>query len=170
MGFLRKADFYYGAMLSCMINNGLAPAIIEPGDSRRIYSLTTNNGDYQIYAKYVSAPLKRQKKDVQLWQFTFLPDEIKFIKDNKEANKKLYFVLICGQKTLQNSEIALLSLDEVKECLDFDYYRDSYRITVRREKGIHGLKVYGTGRADIRDGKDNTIRIPRDILTFFIDK
>ena len=45
MGAVRKADFYFGSMLSCLINNGLAPAIIEPGDSRRIYKLTTDNGD-----------------------------------------------------------------------------------------------------------------------------
>jgi hypothetical protein len=51
--------------------------------------------------------------------------------------------------------------------LDIYYERDNYRITVKREKGIHGLKVYGTGRADILNGKDNTIRILRDILTFF---
>ncbi|ADD03134.1 conserved hypothetical protein [Thermoanaerobacter italicus Ab9] len=167
MSILRKADFYYGAMLSCLINNGLAPMIIEPGDSRRIYSLTTNNDDYKIYAKYVSKPLKRQKEDAKLWQFIFSRDEIEFIKDYKENEKKLYFALICGQENLQNSEIALLSLEEAKDCLDIYYERDSYRITVKREKGIHGLKVYGTGRADVINGKDNTIRISRDILTFF---
>lgn len=117
-----------------------------------------------------NSTVKYKEKDAQLWQFTFLPDEVKFIREYKEVNKKLYFALICGQEMLQDSEIALLSLDEVKECLDVDYDRDSYRITVKREKGIHGLKVYGTGRADILDEKDNTIRIPRGILTFFTDK
>ena len=85
--------------------------IIEPGDSRRIYSLTTNNDDYKIYAKYVSEPLKRQKEDAKLWQFIFSRDEIEFFRDYKENEKKLYFALICGQENLQNSEIALLSLE-----------------------------------------------------------
>lgn len=166
MGAVRKADFYYGSMLSCLINNGLAPAIIEPGDSRRIYKMMTDNGDYQIYAKYVSSPLRRQKKDAQLWQFIFSPDEVEYIR-SYVGNGKLYFVLICGRDKLQDSEIAILSLDEVRDCLDVDYDRESYRITIRWEKGTHGLKAYGTGRADILDGKDNTIRIPRDILSYF---
>lgn len=39
--------------------------------------------------------------------------------------------------------------------------------TFRWERGIHGLKAYGTGRADILNGRDNTIRIPRDIASYF---
>lgn len=98
MSILRKADFYYGAMLSCHINNGLAPMIIEPGDSRRIYSLTTNNDDYKIYAKYVSKPLKRQKEDAKLWQFIFSRDEIEFIKDYKKMRKNFILPLFVGKK------------------------------------------------------------------------
>lgn len=98
MSILRKADFYYGAMLSCLINNGLAPMIIEPGDSRRIYSLTTNNDDYKIYAKYVSKPLKRQKEDAKLWQFIFSRDEIEFIKDYKKMRKNFILPLFVGKK------------------------------------------------------------------------
>lgn len=167
MGAVRKADFYYGSMLSCFINKGLAPAIIEPGDSRRIYEMMTNKGDYRIYAKYVSLPLRRQKKDVQLWQFVFTHDEVKYIRGYLENSKKLFFVLICGRDKLQDSEIVILSQDEVRDCLDIDYDRESYRITIKWEKGIHGLKAYGTGRADILNGMDNTIRVPRDILSSF---
>ncbi|MGG3772962.1 hypothetical protein [Heyndrickxia faecalis] len=169
MGAVRKADFYFGAMLSCLINSGLAPAIIEPGDSRRIYNLTTNNGDYLLYAKYVSSPLRRQKRDAQLWQFTFSPEEREYIRNYNGNLEKLYFSLICGREKLIDSEIAILSLDEVKDCLDIDFARDSYRITIKWEKGIHGLKAYGTGRADILNGIDNTIRIRRDILSYFKD-
>ena len=89
MGAVRKADFYFGSMLSCLINNGLAPAIIEPGDSRRIYKLSTDNGDYQLYAKYVSSPSRRQKKDAQLWQFIFSPDEVKYIRNYQDNGQKL---------------------------------------------------------------------------------
>ncbi|QRG65971.1 hypothetical protein [Brevibacillus choshinensis] len=167
MSIVRKADFYFGSMLSGLINNGLAPAIIEPGESRRIYSVSTDKGDYQIYSKYVSAPLKRQNKDTQLWQFAFSHDEIEFLKNFRKNGRKLCFALICGQEKLQDSEIAILSFEEAKDCLDLHYKRESYRITIKSEKGIHGLKAYGTGRSDILDGKDNTIRIRRDILACF---
>ncbi|WP_340673624.1 hypothetical protein [Brevibacillus agri] len=167
MGALRKADFYYGSLLSCFVNRGLAPAIIEPGESRRIYKLATNDGDFRIYAKYVSASLPRQKNDVRLWQFIFSPEEVEYIREYKEIKTTLYFALICGQERMQDSEIAILSLDQVKDCLDVHYGRESYRITIKREKGTHGLKVWGTGRADLLDGKDNTIRIPRDLFSCF---
>lgn len=141
VGVVRKADFYYGSMLSCLINNGLAPAIIERGDSRRRYSLVTNKGEYNIYAKYVSAPIKRQNKDTQLWQFIFSREEVEDIKnyEENENGKKLYFVLICGREKLQDSEIAILSLDEAKDCLDIDYERENYRITIKWEKACPPL-------------------------------
>ena len=170
MGYVRKADFYYGAMLSGLVNNGIAPAIIEPGDSRRIYSLTTNSGNYRIYAKFVSTPTKRQKADTQLWQFTFSPKEIQYIRDYREDNHKIYFAFICGQQDLQNSEIAFMSLEEVVDCLDIYYERSNYHITIRYVKNSHGLRAHGTGRADILDGQDNTIRIHRNYISLFTDE
>lgn len=169
MGAVRKADFYYGSLLSCFVNNGLAPAIIEPGDSRRIYKIATNKGDFQIYAKYVSAPIKRQRTDVQLWQFIFSPDEVEFIRKHEDTNHTLFFVLICGQERMQDSEIAILTLNETKDCLDVNYDRESYRITIKYEKGTHGLKAYGTGRADLLEGRDNTIRVSRDFFSYFLN-
>ncbi|ASS69287.1 hypothetical protein NYE70_22095 [Paenibacillus sp. FSL R5-0407] len=167
MGVLSKADFYYGALLSGLINSGFAPAIIEQAENRRLYNITANTGDFMIYSKYASEPLARQKKDVQLWQFVFVQDEIEMIRNFTENNKKYYFALICGKKEFKGSEVALLSLSDVRDCLDYDYTRDTYRITIRAEKGKHGLGAYGTGRADKLDGNDNTIRVPRDILTVF---
>jgi len=167
MGVVRKADFYYGSMLSCFINSGLKPAIFENGNDRRIYDITTNSGDYKIYAKYISVPsnINRKNKDKRLWHFSFLPEEVEYFKNYHENNKKLYLVLICGQEKLQDSEIAILTLSEAKKCLDVDYIRPSHRISIIWEKGSHGLKAYGTGI----DGKENAIRISRDISSYFLE-
>ena len=170
MGFVRKADFYYGSMLSGLVNNGIAPAIIEPGDSRRIYELTTNKGDFLIYAKYVSAPMPRQRTDAQLWQFSFTSDEIRFIREHSEDRHKLYFAFICGQRNFQDSEIAFLSLDEVKKCLDVDHERPNYRVSIKTVRGSRYLRAYGTGLADILNGQDNTIRIQRDYAGIFLNE
>jgi hypothetical protein len=167
MGVLNKADFYYGALLSGLINSGFTPAIFEQEENRRIYSVTADAGDFMIYSKYVSNPLPRQVEDVQLWQFSFSHDEIEKIRHFNDGNKKHYFALICGKKSFKGSEIAMLSLTEAKECLDPNYARDSYRISVKVEKGKHGIRVYGTGRADIVEGKDNTIRVSRDVQSIF---
>ncbi|MED0701537.1 MULTISPECIES: hypothetical protein [Aeribacillus] len=50
---LAKADFYYGALLSQLVNSGFAPTIIERGDTRRIYSLSNDFSDFKVYAKYL---------------------------------------------------------------------------------------------------------------------
>lgn len=97
-----------------------------------------------------------------------MQDEIELIRKVSESNKRCYFALVCGKKEFKGSEIALLSLSDARDCLDFDYVRDSYRITIRSEKGKHGLGAYGIGRADKLDGRDKTIRVPRDILSFFL--
>lgn len=53
---LPKADFYFGSLLTRLVNSGFAPAIIEEGEKRRIYSLANDFGDYTVYAKYASKP------------------------------------------------------------------------------------------------------------------
>lgn len=56
------SDFYFGALLSRLIQTGFAPAIFESGNNRRIYSLTNNYGDYKLYAKHLANPVSTTKK------------------------------------------------------------------------------------------------------------
>jgi len=72
-------------MLSCLINEGWAPAIIEPGDSSRVYSITTDFGDFQIYAKYKSNGSGSQ--DTHLWHFQFSSEEIRKIRVLSKEDK-----------------------------------------------------------------------------------
>ena len=37
MSILKEADFYYGAVLSTLINRGICPALVESGEDRQIY-------------------------------------------------------------------------------------------------------------------------------------
>lgn len=158
-----KADFYYGSLLSVLINRGMAPAIFERGDSRMIYSVTIDKGEYLIYTKYASSPAKKKNGSSKLWTFSFSADEVETIKTYQDNGKEHLFCFICGEHTkMQDSEIAVLSLEQVKDCLDVGFKRDSHRITIKCEKRAHGLKAYGTGRADLLNGYDNTLRIPRD--------
>ena len=69
------------------------------------------------------------------------------------------------EKKLNETEIVILSLDEAKSCLGFEFDIGVHRITVKYEKGTHGLRVYGTGRADILNEVDNTINVSRDIIS-----
>lgn len=165
MANVNKADFYYGAMLSVMITRGVQkPALFEESDNKRIYTFYTDKGDYQMYMKYVSAPLKRKRANIQLWQFSFTPDEIKVIESTQDNGKKTLFGLICAKEKLNDTEIVVLNLEQAKLCLGLDIPRESYRITVKYEKGAHGLRVYGSGLADRINFIDNTIPISRDFI------
>ncbi|MED4906643.1 hypothetical protein P9727_20290 [Parageobacillus thermoglucosidasius] len=54
MTMICKADYYYGALLSALVNGGLVPALFEKeNDNRQIYEVTTNKASYIIYPKYI---------------------------------------------------------------------------------------------------------------------
>jgi hypothetical protein len=82
-----KADYYYGALLSVLVNGGLAPALFEKeNDNRQIYEVTTNKASYIIYTKYNTTP--SGSKDFT-WSFSFSDNEIEeIIKIHHENNKE----------------------------------------------------------------------------------
>jgi len=160
-----KGDFYYGALLSVLINNGISPYILETSDSRKIFELSTNSGKYKIYTKYVTSPKRGSNGKRLLWNFTFNKKEIEEIKRllNNEGN--LYFAFVCGQKEFEtgNCEITLLSAEQLKECINIENpYGDQERLSIRKNKGAHSLSVYGSKKADKLNNEDNTIKISRD--------
>ena len=107
MGVLCKADYYYGAVLSVLINGGLAPALFEKENgNRQIYEVSTNNDDYMIYTKYHTSPTG--SKDFT-WSFTFSDRELEEINKLKDENKDktLVFAFICSQKQLSDYNQAI---------------------------------------------------------------
>jgi hypothetical protein len=85
MATICKADYYYGALLSALVNGGLAPALFEKeNDNRQIYEVTTNKASYIIYTKYNTTP--SGSKDFT-WSFSFSDNEIEeIIKIHHENN------------------------------------------------------------------------------------
>ncbi|KYD35381.1 hypothetical protein B4114_1194 [Geobacillus stearothermophilus] len=194
MATICKADYYYGALLSALVNGGLAPALFEKeNDNRQIYEVTTNKASYIIYTKYNTTP--SGSKDFT-WSFSFSDNEIEEItkihqENNKEkihgqwfalhsgmkitthqrgifTEKELIFAFICSQKQLSdyNQVIAIVYWDEFLECVDIEkeQVRGTARLAVKAVKGSPWLRIYGSKRADRLDGKDNTIKIERNRL------
>lgn len=165
-----KADYYYGALLSALVNGGLAPALFEKeNDNRQIYEVSTNKASYIIYTKYHTTP--SGSKDFT-WSFSFSDNEIEEItKIHQENNKEKEFIFafICGQKQLSDYKqiIAIVYWDEFLECVDIEkeQIRGTARLSVKAVKSSPWLRIYGSKRADMLDGKDNTIRIERSRLS-----
>ncbi|MFC0297477.1 hypothetical protein [Geobacillus jurassicus] len=170
MTTIRKADYYYGALLSALVNGGLAPALFEKeSDNRQIYEVTTNKASYIIYTKYNTNPFG--SKDFT-WSFVFGDNEISEISKihlENSKEKEIIFAFICAQKQPSDSNqiIAIVRWDEFLECVDLQkaQVRGTPRLSIKAVKGSHKLRLYGSKRADVLDGKDNTIRIERNRLS-----
>lgn len=138
---VKKYDHYYGAFLSKLLDNGNRPALMKKNDGRSIYKLATDNSDedYLVYMKYTT-----NKKGDNLWNFNFTNDNLKEV-EGLFMDKNLVFGLICSYKSLNKTEIAIISKEEFLKCIDFKCSKNkSQRISVLKRKGSTKLYVYGT--------------------------
>ena len=180
MSVLKVADFYYGAFLSALLNYGKKkPSLFDRAankDSRRIYCLTTENSteDYIIFTKAVMAQDNKTEK-FEHWIFNFDKDEIKTLIDLHKGYGNVKLALICIKPGLTDSELALLDYENAMDCLGVNIGVKSRTINIKYLKkskkgegamgqGKIGLRAFGSGRDEKIDGRDNTIRIPRDAL------
>lgn len=162
---LKVADFYYGAFLSALLNTpGGRPSLFDETKSRRIYRLETNNNEEcYFFAKYVTD--KKNKTDsFNHWIFNFSPEEVKTLQDLHLDLGKVKVVLICAKEGLANSELAIVDYDDAMDCLGVAVGVKSYRINIKAYSKKHGLRMYGSGRSDLLDGKDNTLPVSRQAL------
>lgn len=166
MGALRKADFYYGSLLSVLINGGIAPALFEKdNENRQIYNISTNKGEYMMYVKFHTSPTGT--KDYN-WSFVFTDNEIAEIKNLKNEKKQLIFAFICCQKEIasSNQEIAIVYWDEFIQCLDInkEVFKNRPRLSIKLIKRARAFRIYGSRKADMLEEKDNTLKIERNRL------
>ncbi len=156
---LNKSDFYYGAFLTKVLDNGNKPALISKDMGRCIYKLTTNKKDYIVYMKYASNVNKRYRR----WAFNYTDNNIEEITRYIDKGEEIIFAYICTYKNLKDSEIGIANLEELKKCIDPECYRNqSNRVTIYKKKHSPVLRMYGTKRADIKDGEDYTIHLDRN--------
>lgn len=143
MGRMSQSDFFFGAALSVLFNNKMVPALVENGSERRIYDVTTNDGDYRLYMKYRTKP-STDNDDLTSWQFSFTEEEIEDFRNNCQETARL--ILICGKEELKNSQIAVLYYSEIKQTI-CDSGKSS--ITIGRRKHARNFYIsMGGGRVN----------------------
>lgn len=162
---LKVADFHYGAFLSALLNTpGGRPSLFDETGSRRIYRLeTNNNSECYFYAKYVK-DTKHKNEKFSHWVFNFTDAEVVKLQElrNEKGNVKL--VLICVKEGFAGSELAIVDYEDAVDCLGIGCDIKAYRINIKAYDNKHGLRMYGSGRSDKVDGKDNTLRVSRKEL------
>ena len=161
MGNLLKSDFYYGAFLSALLNNGKAkPSLFDDtkNKSRRIYKFATEQSDkdHIVFTKYVEG--KNYKKHTR-WTFSFTEDEITQLKNLNEQYGNVKVALICTNKDLKDCEIVVVTFEQAMKCMGAYIGVKSSYISVICKKGLHGLCVCGSGVAE-----DDAYIIARDAI------
>lgn len=140
------------------------PALFEEriDRNRKIYDFTTNEGDFRVYVKFSEKPSSESEyKSSCIWNFPFTESQMDEIKNIDINDRKLYFIFICGKKSLNKSKIAIISKDVVTKCIDLkriEKYKNQ-GIKIRLIKKHWNFDIYGTARADQINGKDNTIKV-----------
>lgn len=154
-----KADHFYGAFLTKLLDDGNAPVLIDKDSNRGVYELVTDKDEYLIYMKYAT----RKNKNRNRWSFNYTDNNIEEIKNYEKQNKNIILAYICGYNDLLNTEIGIADLKELKECINPECeINKSNRVTIYKKSGSPVLRMYGTARADEIDDKDNTIHLSRD--------
>lgn len=172
---ITREDFYCGAFLSYLLNNGIVPALFEDraDSNRKIYDFTTNDGDFRVYVKFSESPSSESDlKGSKIWNFPFTDKQIEEIKSIEKCSRKLYFVFVCGRKALNRSKISVAYKDMIFKCIDLNRI-DKYKnqsIKVRLIKGHRDFDIYGTARADKLYNEDNTLKVKVNSIDQLFEK
>lgn len=154
MSKFRAVDFYYGAVLSMLFTRGIVPALVESNNDRQVYDFTTDNTDFRLFIKYRAQGRIGKNGDYYSWQFVFTDEDIARIFEYLDGKQNLIIALVCGKEKLDESELAILNSEEIKQCIGNG--RTSF--TISRAKGEKAFRI------SIGGGSDNSIKIPSNRL------
>ena len=159
---LQLSDFCYGAFLSAFVK---APVLFDETGSRRIYCLETNSEkDCWFMVKYVKE-LKNKNDQFSHWLFNFTDAEVEKLQELRAEKERVKLALICLKEGWSGSELAIVDYEDAADCLGISRGIKNYRINIKAFNKKHGLRIYGSGRNDKVDSKDNTLKISRQELS-----
>ena len=124
---------------------------------------TNSSEESYFFAKYVTS-LKNKNDSFSHWIFNFTPAEIKKLQELYNIKGRVKIVLICAKEGLNDSELAIIDYNTAMDCLGVASGVKSYRINIKAYSKKHGLRIYGSGRADKLNGTDNTLKVTRKEL------
>lgn len=145
MGKIRKINFYYGAILTAILQNNpdASPTLIlNDEETRQAYKVLTNTSNQEsiLFLKYARSKQKNdvdENKHYTSWLFSFTPDDKEKLKTYYEKTGLPVFIcLLCLRDNLNNSEIAILKYEEYKMVLQ------NQTVTIGLEQGKHNFYLF----------------------------
>lgn len=154
MAQLKEADFFYGAVLSTLLNNKITPMIIEGGNDRQVYDFTTDSKNFRLFVKYRSNPTETKAADYYSWQFVFTPKDIAELTAYLKMDKEISLGLVCGNPLSGESKYAVLHSEDIRRL----FAKSKLSLTISIKKGEHAFRV------SIGGGRDNAIKVKSNRL------
>ena len=164
MGRIKKMNFYYGAILTSILQNNpdASPTLIlNNEDTRQAYKVLTNTSkECILFFKYASSKQKTNANEDK--QYTSL--SFSFSEDDKEKLKTYYentglpvfICLLCVKDKLNDSEIAILKYEE------YEMVSQNQTVTIGLEPGKHNFYLFS--------GKSKSKNLAHKISTTRINK
>lgn len=149
MAKLMEFDFYYGAVWSTLLNNGVCPVLIEGGCDRQIYRITTDEKETLLFVKYRSSPNDTKKEDYFSWSFVFSDNDLRELNDLLKSEREFSLGLVCGANKLNQSQYVVLDRKDIREL----FSQGKTSLTVSRKKNERYFRV------SIGGGRDNSLKI-----------
>lgn len=152
MAKLKEADFYYGAVLSALFNNGICPMLIEGGADRQVYDFTADHAEFRLFVKYRSIPIGTKTDGYESWQFNFSANDLQELTQYISEKQHLSLGLVCGMEQFNESEFAVLHKEDIQKILD----AGKSSLTISRRAGERAFRVaMGGGRDQAMQIKAN---------------
>jgi len=148
MSRLMVADFYYGAVLSMLFNNGIEPALIDANENRQVYDFITNQGECRFFVKYRADKQNTKKSDYSSWVFNLSAD-IDKLQQYIDEGFNLNLALVCGAANLVESELVVLDKEQISQILNLE----KTSITISRKKGEKAYRIPTEG------GRESGIKV-----------
>ena len=159
---LKKTDFYYGAFLSMLLNNGNTTTSLfddVENSSRKIYRFSTEHSEQDniVMLKYVNA---YQAKKFLRWTFNVTDDEISQLHRLNEEYGNVKLTLLCLSDNADDCELVVVPYEDMLKYAGLDVGTKSTSISIKRYIGQEGLAIYGSGISE-----DKANKISRDTIS-----
>lgn len=150
MKTLKKEHFCYGAILSAIMEYNKDASLVllqRDNDSRKIYRIETNTSkECVIFFKYAFEKTEGSRS----WAYRFSDNDKAILQQCHDKKIPTFIYLLCGMKSLKDSEIAVLLYNE------YEAVAHKQNFTIGTKKNYPYFYVHRT-----KSPKDD-IAIPRN--------
>lgn len=157
MARIAKADYFGGVFLTTILKSSNAVPMLcdASGEIKRVV-FDTDMGDFNVYVKYSTSRKTgwdynfAPKKKRTYWNVNFGENEYDYLKDDFQLDgKKNLLAMVCTDKSLSESWIAILDLEQTLACLKLATDGGNRTITVSRTGRSHTFDCSGVAMAPL---------------------